>query len=301
MYKVDNFSKENLLKIYREFGEEVYEEVKYNKKPIDKWNSRIKKLTKNLLDTLIKDEELTNEQRLNKVLMVHYCSYIVMIEYRNRMRPYEYMDFTRRIGELWEPFCKLCWEYTSLKGIAEIIPPKFEEAKEQLLGNLNEFLDSTPLTKEERQELNKYLDLIWELVASGEIKLESDLHFVKEENASYSTKYNIDFKSGFNSNEKGNTNRLLMVGSIYKKLDPAYQNLLLVRAEESENNHYLQTLKNSSQWEVYCGHETYEKIEHLTGFPLKKWIIENIDWENDLDNETITYLRENSLSQYLRW
>ncbi|MDO7269042.1 hypothetical protein [Shouchella clausii] len=301
MGTTDNYSKEKLLKIYRQVGEEVYQVVKDKPKPIDKWNNRIKKLTNSLLEPLIKDDELNNEQRLDKVLMVHYCSYVVMIEYRNRMRPYEYMDFTRRIGELWEPFCKLCWEYTSLKGIAETIPPKFEEAKQQLLGNLDEFLDSTSLTKEERQELNKYLDLMWELVASGEIKLESDLHFVKEDNASYSTKYNIDFKSGFNSNEKGNTNRLLMVGSIYKKLDPAYQNLLLVRAEESENNHYLQTLKNSSQWEVFCGQETYDKIEQLTGFPLKKWIQENINWENDLDKETINYLRENSLSQYLRW
>ncbi|AUO79553.1 hypothetical protein BSP10_150 [Bacillus phage BSP10] len=52
---------------------------------------------------------------------------------------------------------------------------------------------------------------MWELVVSGEIKLESDLHFEKD-----GVKYNVDFKSGFNSNEKGNTNRLLMVGSIYK-------------------------------------------------------------------------------------
>jgi hypothetical protein len=43
---------------------------------------------------------------------------------------------------------------------------------------------------------------VWILVTSGEIKLELDLHFENGEND-----FVVDFKSGFSSNEKGNTNR----------------------------------------------------------------------------------------------
>ncbi|AOZ89330.1 hypothetical protein BK049_11915 [Bacillus xiamenensis] len=290
------YTKPELLELFRTVGSRIYEEIKGKKTQITKMNTELKKVTEALVKPVVEDIDLTNEERLDKILMVYYCSYIVMIEFRNRMRPYEYMDFTRRVGELWEPFCKLCWKYSSEEGIADIIPPTFDEAKVQLLTDLNTFIETTSLTEEQTQELNRYLELMWELIASGEIKLESDLHFEKD-----GVKYNVDFKSGFNSNEKGNTNRLLMVGSIYKKLDPSYENLLLVRAEESENNHYLQTLKNSTQWNVFCGQETYDKIEELTGFPLKSWIKHNIDWENDLDIETINYLRENRLNQYLRW
>lgn len=296
-----HYNKNELLDLFRKEGVEIYEHVKEMKNSTTQLNLRIRRFTERLIKPVIEHIELTNEEKLDIILRVHYCSYVIMIEFRNRIRPYEYMDFTRRIGELWEPFCKLCWTYTSEKGIADFIPPTFGEAKLQLLSELNAFIERTSLTDDEKLELDRYLDLMWELIASGDIKLESDLHFVKEESAKYSTKYNVDFKSGFNSNEKGNTNRLLMVGSIYQKLDPSYKNIMLVRAEESENNHYLQTLKNSNQWNVYCGQETYDKIKELTGFPLKSWITNNIDWENDLESETIGYLTKNNLNQYLRW
>ena len=68
--------------------------------------------------------------------------------------------------------------------------------------------------------------------------------------------YNIDFKSGFGSNEKGNTNRLLVVGSIYKNIiETSYENFIIVRTPENDNNHYLQTLKRSDVWEVFCSDE----------------------------------------------
>jgi hypothetical protein len=290
------YTKDELLKMFREHAAKTYENCRDKKNATTIMNNSIKGLSETLVVPIKNNPELDNNQRLDKILLVYYCSYTVMLEFRNRIRPYEYMDFTRRIGELWEPFCKLCWEYTSLDDISFFTPPTFDEAKQQLLKDLNAFIETTSLTAEQKQELNKYLELMWELIASGEIKLKSDLHFQKGER-----KYNVDFKSGFNSNEKGNTNRLLMVGSIYKKLDPSYENIILVRAEEEENNHYLQTLKNSTVWNVYCGSATYAKIEELTGFPLKTWIDQNIDWDNDLDSETIDYLNRNRLTQYLKW
>lgn len=78
----------------------------------------------------------------------------------------------------------------------------------------------------------KYYHKVWGLIISGEIQLELDLHFIFE-----GQKYVVDFKSGFGSNEKGNTNRLLLVASIYKNLEENFNPLIFVRS--AENNNYL--------------------------------------------------------------
>lgn len=39
-----------------------------------------------------------NEQLLNEILLLTYASYVVMLEYRNKVWKYEYMAFARRIG-----------------------------------------------------------------------------------------------------------------------------------------------------------------------------------------------------------
>jgi hypothetical protein len=135
------------------------------------------------------------------------------------------------------------------------------------------------------------------LVTSGEIKLELDLHF-----RIGLGKFNVDFKSGFQSNEKGNTNRLLLVASIYKNIIGANNEcMLFVRANEDDNNHHLQTLKKSGIWGVYCGNETYDKIHEYSGFNLAQWITENISWSEDLSQETHAYFEENGLTKYLTW
>ncbi|GAG80730.1 unnamed protein product, partial [marine sediment metagenome] len=58
-----------------------------------------------------------------------------MIESRNEVWPYEYMTFSRRIGELWEPFCKLCFDYP-LKDLTLFIPPLFSEVKRKLTNEI---------------------------------------------------------------------------------------------------------------------------------------------------------------------
>ena len=70
----------------------------------------------------------SNEQLLNEILLVTYASYIVMLEYRNKVWPYEYMAFARRIGELWEPFCKLPFEYP-VKALKIIEPHDFDKVQ----------------------------------------------------------------------------------------------------------------------------------------------------------------------------
>ena len=123
-----------------------------------------------------------------------------------------------------------------------------------------------------------------------------DVHFKKD-----SKKYVVDLKSGFGSNEKGNTNRLLMVASIYKMLNDNYECLLFVRSTEDETNHYFQTLKHSELWKTYCGDEAYIEMKKFVGFDIKKWINDNVNWKKDLNKNTIQYLEENNLDLYLKW
>ena len=129
---------------------------------------------------------------------------------------------------------------------------------------------------------------------SGEIQLELDLHFIFEKK-----KYVVDFKSGFGSNEKGNTNRLLLVASIYQNLENNYNPLIFVRADE--NNNYFKTLKNSGVWSAFSGSETYDELYKYSGFDIKNWVNENINWLEDLDSEFIKHLEDNDLTQYLTW
>ncbi|MCI5158296.1 MAG: hypothetical protein D3906_07595 [Candidatus Electrothrix sp. AUS1_2] len=237
------------------------------------------------------------EEILNNILMVTYCSYVTMIEYRNRAWPYEYMAFARRIGELWEPFCKNCFDFP-VRGDVELFePPLFSDVKEQLQEEIRQYIENLNLSVEEKAQLLEYYDKVWSLVTSGEIKLELDLHFRIN-----GSQYNVDFKSGFQSNEKGNTNRLLLVASIYKNIIGGNNEcFLFVRADEDQNNHYLQTLKNSGIWDVYCGSETYEQINHYSGFDLTSWIENNIQWEEDLDRDTQSHFQRNDLVKYLSW
>ncbi len=249
-----------------------------------------------LITTLLQQaekENWTNLEKLECILMITYCNIVVMIESRNSVRPYEYMDFSRRVGELWDPFCKLCFYYP-INNLSLFIPPLFSEVKKKMTDEISDYIENLSITKEEKQELKRYYDKVWDLVSSGEIQLELDLHFSHN-----NQKYVVDFKSGFGSNEKGNTNRLLLVATIYQNLDENYKCLLFVRAEE--NNSYFNTLKNSGIWNAYCGSDAYQKIKEYSGYDLRLWSDTNIDWATDLDTETTAHLTENNLLQYLLW
>jgi hypothetical protein len=238
-------------------------------------------------------ENWTHQEKLECLLTITYCHIVVMIESRNSVRPYEYMDFSRRVGELWDPFCKLCFYYP-VNDVSLFIPPLFSEVKKKLTDEVVDYINNLNISPQAKLDLIKYYDKVWSLVTSGEIQLELDLHFV-----SSGQKYVVDFKSGFGSNEKGNTSRLLLVASIYKNLTEDYKCLLFVRAEE--NNSYFNILKNSGIWEAYCGNEAYKKIRDYSGYDLKSWIEANMDWANDFKLETVAYFEERNLLQYLLW
>ncbi|MDR0703810.1 MAG: hypothetical protein LBF88_02365 [Planctomycetaceae bacterium] len=294
--------KKELLSYFRNRASEFLTNIKekFSETQSDKRsraiNEKLNQTKDNLIATLLQHadkEKWTNKERLEAILMITYCHIVVMIESRNFVSPYEYMDFSIRVGELWDPFCKLCFYYP-YNDVTLFVPPLFSEVKTKLTNEISQYIDKLNISHNEKTELKSCYNKVWNLVTSGEIQLELDLHF------SYNNqKYVVDFKSGFGSNEKGNTNRLLLVATIYQNLEDNYKCLLLVRSEE--NNSYFNTLKNSGIWQAFCGGETYQKIHDFSGFNLKQWIETNIDWKTDFNEETIQHFTENNLLEYLIW
>jgi len=297
-------NKAKLLEYFRNRGEESREEI-IRQFAANEAQARAGSLNKavtetrdalvyNIVQQAARDNWKT-ETTLRCILLTTYASYVSMIDLRNSVWEYDYMTFSRRVGELWEPFCKLCFEFP-VKELSFFVPPLFSEVKKMMTGEIENYIDVLKITPKQKAELKKYYSKVWTLVTSGEIKLELDLHFMQKGH-----RYNVDFKSGFGSNEKGNTNRLLLVATIYRNLEQDYTCLLLVRSTEDENNNYFQTLKRSRIWSAYCGDETYAQIKKFTGFDLKTWIKNNVDWKSDLSKATLSHLKKNNLLKYLVW
>lgn len=294
--------KADLLSYFRNRADEFLSEIKLTygntqfKEQASAINKSLIETKDNLIATLLQKAEAenwTNKEKLECILMITYSNYIVMLESRNDIWNYEYMTFSRRIGELWEPFCKLCFSYP-INNVSLFIPPLFSEVKQKLAIEIETYIDKLKISAEEKEQLKKYYHKVWWLVTSGEIKLELDLHFISD-----NQKFVVDFKSGFGSNEKGNTNRLLLVASIYKNLEENYKCMIFVRADD--NNHYFQTLKNSGIWDAYSGNEAYNKMKEYSGFDIKNWIETNVNWEVDFKAETMKFFQDNKLDQYLIW
>lgn len=296
--------KAELLEYFRHRAGESLERIKSTyasrefKEKASAINRAIIEMRQEVIDRLLQraaKEKWSNQEILRCVLMITYTNYIVMIEHRNDVWPYEYMTFSRRIGELWQPFCKLCFDFP-LRNLTPYVPPLFSQAKQMLVAEFENHIHALSITEQQKKDLYECYNRVWAFVTSGEIRLELDLHFEQD-----GEKFVVDFKSGFGSNEKGNTNRLLLVASIYKNMQDNYRCLLLVRAEEDRNNNYFRTLKNSGMWEAYCGDETYEKISLHSGFDISQWIKNNIEWSSDFRSDVMLHFKENNLDQYLKW
>lgn len=292
--------KERLLDLIRSATKSQTEAI--NKKKIK--NSEKSKQVNNLLrgykESLINElnkylleNPMNNHKILEAHLLLDYCIDIVMLEARNKVWKYEYMAFSRRIGELWEPFAKLPYLYP-IKELDLYEPQSFESFRTDLIESFSRILDNVDIDNKTKELLKDKYNLVWSFIDSGSIQLNLDLHF--SQNNLY---YNIDYKSGFGSNEKGNTNRLLVVGSILKMINENNKQLIYVR--QMENNNYLEILKNSGLYEVLCGDDAYARIAEHTGFNLRDWMDENMNWEEDISDEFRDYLRDNDLLKYLTW
>lgn len=233
---------------------------------------------------------LPKEQKGTAALVVQYCCTVVGLEYRHRVWPYEYMAFSRRIGELWEAFCCTAWTYPVDPTVTRIPPPVFGDVRQALLARITENLGPHEKSPEILGDVSVLFDII------GDVNMREDEVFMKGD-----IPHVIDFKSGFGSNEKGNMVRLLTVGKAYRIWDHRTKLMLLVRQEE--NNNYLRVLRKSELWEVYTGRDTYAKIEEITGADIQSVREDTIDWQSDLSKDFYSYLRSQptNLTDYLVW
>lgn len=221
-------------------------------------------------------------------MLLQYCFTVISFEYRHMVWPYEYMAFSRRNGELWERFCKAAWDNSQLPNLRRIEAPAFSDIRQSYLESVLNHIESPEIQDLVSQEI----DNIFELV--GAINMNQDEMFISND-----VNHIIDFKSGFGSNEKGNTDRVISVGKAYKQWDSYIILLFLVR--QNENNNYLEKIRRSNLWEIHCGTDAYEKIDELTGAGITEIREQAINFEQDLSPNFWRFLVTNNLSVYLEW
>ena len=261
--------------------------------PVNKklWRDLYPKLLADLTATAA-NEKWTPERLLDCQLRLFYCSLVVNLESRNQVVAYDYMDFSRRIGEVWEDFCKVCWDAPANVELKRLKPPSFATVRTKLLEEFSALVAAGRATNSKAvvERYQQAIDLL------GNINLTEDEYCVVGEK-----RFVIDFKSGFGSNEKGNTERLLTVAKIYGLLPESHECVLVVRAAEGEGNNYLQVLKTSGLWKVCCGSDAYEFIKELTGFDLAAWIGRNVAFHEDMETGAYQHLKQQGLTKYLGW
>jgi hypothetical protein len=229
-------------------------------------------------------------ERQNSLIVLQYCLSVVSLEYRHRVWPYEYMAFSRRIGELWERLCAVCWDAPSRNGLSALEVPSFAKVTKGIKKRILTAAEGSPSLKTIEEDVDILVDLV------GTINMREDQVFAID-----GVPQIVDFKSGFGSNEKGNTLRLLGVARAYKLWDHRAQLFLLVRQEK--NNNYLNVLRRSELWEVCAGEDAYKKIDELTGANFAELRREIIDFDNDLSKKMLSDIDAHlaSLRDYLKW
>ena len=232
----------------------------------------------------------TVTDRQTALLVLQYCASVVSLEYRHKVWPYEYMAFSRRVGELWERFCKACWDHPSRQHVERISPPSFEQIKADIFHRI----ESNTVGATQRDQILDDVNLLLGLV--GDINMKEDEVFTVD-----GIPHVIDFKSGFGSNEKGNTLRLLAVGRAYRLWNPDTALYLLVRQED--NNNYLNVIRRNGLWGVHCAAGAYAKIDELTGALTANMRESIIDFEGDLSAQFMSDIGGQlaDLRAYLRW
>lgn len=223
-------------------------------------------------------------------IILQYCTSVVSLEFRHSVWPYEYMALSRRVGELWERFCRAAWDVPSRPEVQRFQAPAFSEVVETLRQKIGSRLDECHA----QSEIIRVVDTLFELI--GEINMMEDEMLLVN-----GRPHIIDFKSGFGSNEKSNTMRLLTVGKAYKQWNPDTVLLFLVRQEK--NNNYLNVIKCSGLWDVHCGAAAYDKIDELSGSDIKSIRDSVVDFEKDLSSKFWSDLSSqlSDLTSYLAW
>lgn len=170
-------SKEEYIGIFREQADKIFADLLKSKLSLNskasEMNKRIKSFKEIQFSKILqvsKSENWSTEALLNELLLLTYSSYIVMLEFRNDIWLYEYMSFARRIGELWEPFCKLPFYYP-IKKLNLIEPPEFFTIQQKIQSDADNFIDTLNLDDKIKRELKQKYEIPWTMVDSGGINL----------------------------------------------------------------------------------------------------------------------------------
>lgn len=234
---------------------------------------------------IAKDLDAGSISKQDQLIILEYCTTVSNLEFRNSVWSYEYMSLSRRMGELWERFCKTAWEEPVRKGIERVGAPSFDA----VLSSIHNRIEPS-VPEELKPDFANLIGLI------------DPINMIEDETFTVDKRLHvIDFKSGFGSNEKGNTLRLLAVGRAYKLFDPDTYLLFLVR--QKAGNNYLNKIKASGLWEVHTGTDAYKKIDDLTGSSIHNIRSDLIDFENDLSKNFWTSLGSeiDEVKKYFEW
>lgn len=235
-------------------------------------------------------QAVPDAHRGEAALLLQYCYSVAGLEYRHRVWPYEYMAFSRRIGELWEAFCSTAWDYSNNRSMNRIVSPDFSVVRNVLLTRLHGNIGAHSAREEMLTDINTLFEII------GDINMKED-----EVCSVAGQPHIIDFKSGFGSNEKGNMLRLDAVGRAYRIWNHQTRLMLLVR--QNVNNNYLEVLRRTGLWEVYTGNAAYDQMSLITGVDIQQIRLRVINWSNDLSPNFYSYLKNQTtdLTTYLEW
>ena len=229
------------------------------------------------------------QNRQDSLIILNYCYAVKALDYRNSVWPYEYMALSRRVGELWERFCKAAWDCPTRDNVERIDPPEFNDVIQKIHDEMISY--AKPEEKENVETTMLYIrDLI------GVINMSEDEMFNLDQ-----TPHIIDFKSGFGSNEKGNMLRLRAVGKAYQLWNGGTKLLFLVR--QTQNNNYLEVIRKEGLWDVRCGDDAYDTIDELTGSKFAAIRGECVDFDNDLSDVFLEELdgQLSNLKNYFIW
>ena len=202
---------------------------------------------------------------INDILKIEYAYIISSLNNRHKIWAYDYMTFPRRIGETWESLCKGPFHNANIR----LFQPNLQKLKDDL---------NLPMQ-------------LWDII--GDVNLRQDFHFYLKKSP-----HVIDFKSSFNSNEKGNVQRLKTIGALYKLWKPDSKLYILMR-QGRENNPYLMHLEPN--WTVLCGNDAYAEIKRVTHVDLQGWIKKHVRFKEHLDRSFYKHLEKESLVKYLSW
>ena len=145
--------KQDLLAYFQARGEESLDDVSQQfavsepKCRASAINRAVRGTREQLTSTIVQKarrEGWDNQAVLKCILMTTYASYVSMLDLRNSVWAYEYMAFSRRIGELWEPFCALCFQYPQTD-LSLFVAPLFAEVRQMMTTEIEEYIESLPL------------------------------------------------------------------------------------------------------------------------------------------------------------